>query len=78
MCVLSGSVDHLPPFSTGGDMLDFLVQSGVISRADGLLATWFHRANSKEDMNKALASTHTHTHTRILPQFYVLFNTVLQ
>ncbi|XP_028987574.1 protein FAM151A [Betta splendens] len=50
------SVAPLPTFSTGGDMLDFLVQSGDISKPDGLLATWFHRANSKEDMNKALAS----------------------
>ncbi|XP_074545685.1 protein FAM151A [Halichoeres trimaculatus] len=46
----------LPLFNTGGDMLDFLVQSGDISQHDGLLATWFHRANSKEEMNKALAS----------------------
>uniref|UniRef100_A0A3Q0R1N9 Protein FAM151A n=1 Tax=Amphilophus citrinellus TaxID=61819 RepID=A0A3Q0R1N9_AMPCI len=30
--------------------------SGNISEPDGLLATWFHRANSKEDMNKALTS----------------------
>ncbi|KAI3375358.1 hypothetical protein L3Q82_021851 [Scortum barcoo] len=43
-------------FSTGGDMLDFLVQSGDINEPDGLLATWFHRANKKEEMNKALAS----------------------
>ncbi|KAM4557485.1 protein FAM151A [Fundulus diaphanus] len=43
-------------FSTGGDMLDFLVQSGEIGEHDGLLATWFHRANSKEAMNQALAS----------------------
>ncbi|XP_037643958.1 protein FAM151A isoform X2 [Sebastes umbrosus] len=45
-----------PSFSTDGDMLDFLVQSGDISEPDGLLATWFHRANSKEEMNTALAS----------------------
>ncbi|XP_042352876.1 protein FAM151A [Plectropomus leopardus] len=45
-----------PSFSTGGDMLDFLVQSGEISKPDGLLATWFHRANTKEEMNKALTS----------------------
>ncbi|GLD69905.1 protein FAM151A isoform X1 [Lates japonicus] len=37
-------------------MLDFLLQSGDISRLDGMLATWYHRANSKEEMNKALAS----------------------
>ncbi|XP_067460966.1 protein FAM151A [Thunnus thynnus] len=52
----SGSPTPLPSFSTGGDMLDFLVQSGDISKPDGLLATWFHRANGKEEMNKALAS----------------------
>nr|XP_046264366.1 protein FAM151A [Scatophagus argus] len=47
-----------PPllFSTGGDMLDYLYQSGNISKPDGLLATWVHRANSKEEMNNALAS----------------------
>lgn len=45
-----------PSFPTGGDMLDFLVQSGEISDRDGLLATWFHRANSKEELNKALAT----------------------
>ncbi|XP_068427527.1 protein FAM151A [Clinocottus analis] len=37
-------------------MLDFLVQSGDISKPDGLLATWFHRANSKKEMNNALTS----------------------
>ncbi|KAG7525673.1 FAM151A isoform X1 protein [Solea senegalensis] len=45
-----------PVPSTGADMLDYLVQSGNISEPDGLLATWFHRANKKEEMNKALAS----------------------
>ncbi|XP_071368315.1 protein FAM151A [Centroberyx affinis] len=52
----SGSSGPLPSFPTGGDMLDFLVQTGDISRADGLLATWYHRANNKSEMNKALAS----------------------
>ncbi|XP_039672863.1 protein FAM151A isoform X2 [Perca fluviatilis] len=51
-----GSSASLPPFPPGGDMLDFLVQSGEISEPDGLLATWFHRANNKEEMNKALTS----------------------
>lgn len=37
-------------------MLDFLILSGQIDKRDGLLATWFHRANSKDEMNKALAS----------------------
>uniref|UniRef100_A0A3B3YU48 Protein FAM151A n=1 Tax=Poecilia mexicana TaxID=48701 RepID=A0A3B3YU48_9TELE len=46
----------VPLFTTGGDMLDFLLQSGEISEHDGLLATWFHRANSKKQMNMALAS----------------------
>lgn len=55
----------VPPlsFPTDGDMLDFLVQTGDISKPDGLLATWFHRANSKEDMNHALAGTLTHIFT---------------
>ncbi|XP_068197108.1 protein FAM151A [Antennarius striatus] len=51
----SGSSGPLPSFPTGGDMLDYLVQMGDISNRDGLLATWAHRANSKEEMNKALA-----------------------
>ncbi|XP_060939684.1 protein FAM151A [Limanda limanda] len=45
-----------PSFSTGGDMLEFLLQTGEISKPDGLMATWFHRANNKEEMNEALAS----------------------
>ncbi|XP_032421472.1 protein FAM151A isoform X1 [Xiphophorus hellerii] len=51
-----GTKAPVPLFPTDGDMLDFLVQSGEISEQDGLLATWFHRANSKEQMNMALAS----------------------
>ncbi|XP_070830869.1 protein FAM151A isoform X1 [Chaetodon trifascialis] len=54
-CIYNSSAS-LPPFPTGGDMLDFLVQLGEISKPDGLLATWVHGANDKEDMNKALAS----------------------
>ncbi|KAK5859370.1 hypothetical protein PBY51_020930 [Eleginops maclovinus] len=52
----SDSSTALPSFSTGGDMLDFLVQSGDISSPDGLMATWYHRANSKKEMNDALTS----------------------
>lgn len=52
----SGPPAPRPSFPTDGDMLDFLVQSGDISTPDGLLATWFHRANSKEQMNAALAT----------------------
>ncbi|XP_029687560.1 protein FAM151A isoform X2 [Takifugu rubripes] len=43
-------------FPTNGDMLDFLILSGQINNRDGLLATWFHRANSKDKMNEALSS----------------------
>uniref|UniRef100_A0A3B5A125 Uncharacterized protein n=1 Tax=Stegastes partitus TaxID=144197 RepID=A0A3B5A125_9TELE len=32
-----------------------------INEPDGLFATWYHRANNKEEMNKALASKHTHS-----------------
>ncbi|XP_062285114.1 protein FAM151A [Scomber scombrus] len=46
----------LQSFPTDGDMLEFLVQSGEISSRDGLLATWYHRANKKEEMDKALQS----------------------
>lgn len=54
------------PFSTNGDMLEFLVVSGQINKRDGLLATWFHRANSKDEMNKALSSKLTWTTNSIL------------
>ncbi|XP_062337042.1 protein FAM151A [Osmerus eperlanus] len=43
-------------FSTGGDMLDFLVQTGDITEKDALLATWYHRANNQSEMNTALRS----------------------
>lgn len=48
-------------FPTNADMLDFLILSGQIDKRDALLATWFHRANSKDEMNKALASKLTWT-----------------
>ncbi|XP_027138386.1 protein FAM151A [Larimichthys crocea] len=51
-----GGNDSNPSMSTGGDMLDYLVHSGNISKPDGLYATWFHRANNKEQMNSALRS----------------------
>lgn len=44
-----------PIFPTDGDMLDYLVRIGEIGEPDGLFATWYHRANSKEEMNAALA-----------------------
>lgn len=58
----------VPPlsFPTNGDMLDFLIVSGQIKKRDGLLATWFHRANSKDEMNKALSSNLTWTTNSIL------------
>lgn len=61
-----------PLFPTDGDMLDYLVQIGEISEPDGLLATWFHRANNKEEMNKALQSKciHTHAHTHTYNDFF--------
>lgn len=68
-CVVLYLSSSVPPnFPTDGDMLDYLVQIGEISEPDGLFATWFHRANSKEEMNKALARepTHTHLHTTLV------------
>ncbi|XP_072130187.1 protein FAM151A [Mobula birostris] len=42
------------PFSPGGDLLDYLLHSGIIERKDGLLVTWSHGANSKHQMEEAL------------------------
>lgn len=71
--IQTGSTSPTFSFSTGGDMLDFLVQSGEISERDGLMATWFHRANNKEDMNTALASklTYMHVYTQTNMAFLV-------
>lgn len=52
----SDATTPVPMFSTGGDMLDYLKQLGYIGERDGLLVTWYHRANNKEEMSKALAS----------------------
>ncbi|XFF75790.1 hypothetical protein AB1E18_002009 [Capra hircus] len=38
------------------DMLDYLLSMGQISQKDGLLVTWYHGANSKEQMKAALSS----------------------
>uniref|UniRef100_UPI00398EFA84 protein FAM151A n=1 Tax=Pristiophorus japonicus TaxID=55135 RepID=UPI00398EFA84 len=43
-------------FSPGGDLLDYLLQHGIIERKDGLLVTWSHGANSKRQMEQALKS----------------------
>lgn len=51
------SVDvDMEPFPSDGDMLDFLLQTGKIEEKDGLYATWYHAANSKSEMSKALNS----------------------
>lgn len=51
------SVDmEMKPFPSDGDMLDFLLQIGEIQEKDGLYATWYHAANNKSEMNKALNS----------------------
>ncbi|XP_069794126.1 protein FAM151A isoform X2 [Narcine bancroftii] len=47
----------LGPFSPGGDLLDYLLQCGIIERKDGLLVTWYHGANSKHQLEQALNST---------------------
>ncbi|XP_025862799.1 protein FAM151A [Vulpes vulpes] len=38
------------------DMLDYLQSLGQISRQDGLLVSWYHAANSREQMEAALRS----------------------
>ncbi|XP_023671674.2 protein FAM151A [Paramormyrops kingsleyae] len=45
------------PFPTGGDMLQFLYQSGDITDKDGLQVTWYHAANKKSEMEEALKSS---------------------
>ncbi|XP_051554381.1 protein FAM151A [Myxocyprinus asiaticus] len=52
----SDSSVNIESFPTGGDMLDFLLQTGEIQEKDGLYATWYHAANSKSEMIKALNS----------------------
>lgn len=55
--ISDASVDvDMEPFPTGGDMLDYLLQTGEIREKDGLYATWYHSANNKSEMNKALNS----------------------
>ncbi|XP_057567869.1 protein FAM151A [Hippopotamus amphibius kiboko] len=39
-----------------GDMLDYLLSLGHISQRDGLLVSWYHGANSQEQMRAALSS----------------------
>lgn len=38
------------------DMLDYLLSLGQIGQRDGLLVTWYHGANSQEEMRAALNS----------------------
>ncbi|XP_030630573.1 protein FAM151A [Chanos chanos] len=52
----SGSSRTFVPSSTDEDMLEFLLQNGEIQEKDALLATWYHGANNKSEMNKALKS----------------------
>ncbi|XP_029474719.1 protein FAM151A [Rhinatrema bivittatum] len=46
-----------PSFRTDGDMLEYLMNQGQINRSDGLLVTWYHRANKKSELAEALQST---------------------
>ncbi|KAJ6662590.1 hypothetical protein lerEdw1_011727, partial [Lerista edwardsae] len=50
------SVVPTPTIDTGGDMLNYLLNLRKIGRKDGLLVTWYHAANSKSEMEKALKS----------------------
>ncbi|XP_035279045.1 protein FAM151A [Anguilla anguilla] len=49
--------EPIQPFPTSGDMLDYLVQNGDIQERDALHVSWYHSANSKSDLDKALKST---------------------
>ncbi|KAM4021937.1 protein FAM151A [Anomaloglossus baeobatrachus] len=48
--------DAMSAFHTGGDMLDYLLSQGEITSLDGLLVTWYHAANNKSELQKALKS----------------------
>lgn len=37
-------------------MLDYLRELGNIDRPDGLMVTWYHAANSQQEMEEALNS----------------------
>lgn len=50
-----GSPDNVF-FSTDGDLLDYLSYHYNISKKDGLLVTWYHAANNKTELEKALKS----------------------
>ncbi|XP_077189749.1 protein FAM151A isoform X2 [Paroedura picta] len=43
-----------PDFSTGGDMLEYLLNLRRIDQKDGLLVSWYHAANRKSEMEQAL------------------------
>ncbi|KAJ8357556.1 hypothetical protein SKAU_G00203500 [Synaphobranchus kaupii] len=49
--------EPIQPFPTSGDMLDYLVQNGDIQERDALQVSWYHSANSKSELDKALKST---------------------
>uniref|UniRef100_A0A7N4P2Y8 Uncharacterized protein n=1 Tax=Sarcophilus harrisii TaxID=9305 RepID=A0A7N4P2Y8_SARHA len=40
----------------GSDMMDYLLDTGHIKHRDGLLVTWYHGANNRSEMEKALSS----------------------
>ncbi|XP_041133283.1 protein FAM151A-like [Polyodon spathula] len=43
-------------FPTDGDMLDYLLDLGLLQKKDGLLVSWYHSANNRNEMEKALKS----------------------
>ncbi|KAG8436865.1 hypothetical protein GDO86_007811 [Hymenochirus boettgeri] len=62
VAVLSATLGKTPStgpsqfFSTGEDMLEFLQSQEKIKSKDGLLVSWYHAANSKNEMEEALNS----------------------
>ena len=60
--MLTASLSLIPGCKQNGtcrsdaDILDYLLSLGQISQRDGLLVTWYHRANSQEQMKAALSS----------------------
>ena len=55
-CIVLPGYEQDGTCCSDADMLGCLLSLGQISQRDGLLVTWYHRANSKEQMKEALSS----------------------
>ena len=56
-CIVLPGYEQDGTCCSDADMLGCLLSLGQISQRDGLLVTWYHAANSKEQMKAALSSS---------------------